>query len=196
MCDAIAFMAVSTLATIGSIGVNYATQSANAKTQMAFQKMVYDQNKTLTEASLVNEYAAINERQSEERAKASQEIGAIMQQARAARSTAYLSSLEQGVSGLSVDSLLNDYAQKEAQFITRTQEQERATLMQIQRERIGLGYDAVGRLISATPRPIQGPSGIAAAISGAAAATSFFAAEVPEAGSTVFDRMFNSPSSG
>lgn len=190
MCHPIVFMAIASVASVAGTAVGYTTAQANAKAQRQYQDFIYEQNKAVTTASLVNQYAAINERQIEEQKKASQEISEVMRQAQQARATAYTSSLEGGVSGLSVDALLNDYARRESEFILRTQEQERAVTMQLQREKLGLGYDAYSRIIGATPQPIQGPSALAAGLSIGGQVTGFLGAEAPAPDSTMFDRIF------
>jgi hypothetical protein len=195
MCGVAELIAVSAIASVAGTAVGYTTTQANVKAQRQYQEFIYEQNKAVTASSLVNQYSAINERQVEEQKRASQEISEVMRQAQQARATAYTSSLEGGVSGLSVDALLNDYARRESEFIMRTQEQERATMMQLQREKTGLGYDAYSRIISSTPQPIQGPSALAAGLSIAGTTAGFLTTQMPT-GPTVFDSLFPAPKAG
>jgi|DEB0MinimDraft_10_1074344.scaffolds.fasta_scaffold31497_2 hypothetical protein len=177
MCDPVIFAAVSTAAAIGGSVINYQTQSAQAEAQRRYQQQVFEQTKTLANANLVNQYAAITRRQVEEQTKASQEISEIVQQARSAKATAYASSIESGVAGLSVDALLDNYAMRESMFIQRTQAQERAVLDQLRNEAMGYSYQATGRIVGATPEPISGPSGLALAASITGATFDFFGTE-------------------
>jgi hypothetical protein len=192
MCDATALLAISAIASIAGTGVGYVTNQANVKAQREYQEFIYEQNKAITASSLVNQYAAINERQIEEQKKASQEISEIVRQARQAKATSYVSSLEAGVAGLSVDALLDDYTRKESEFITRTQEQQRAVMSQLQREKTGLGFDAYSRIIGATPQPLQGPSIFAAGLSMLGTAAGALGTEIPENSNTLFGKMFSS----
>ena len=170
MCAPEIFAVVGAISAITGAVVSYTMQSQQAAAERQYQEYIYNQTKTLTDANLITQFAAISERQVQEQKKAAQEISTIVQQARTARATAYASSIEGGVAGLSVDALLNDYARKESEFVLRTQAQEKAVVTQLQQEATGLSYQAAGRIAGVTPQPIAGPSalGLAASITGSA----------------------------
>lgn len=177
MCTPEIFAAVAAISSITGSVISFTTQSQAAAAQRQYQQQIYEQTKTLAEANLTQQFAAVTERQVEEQRKASQEISQIVQQARIARASAYASSLESGVSGLSVDALLDEYSRRESLFIQRTQEQERATLSQLQNEAFGLSYQATGAVVGRTPQPVSGPSALALAANVSSAAFNFFGDE-------------------
>lgn len=174
MCDPIIFAAVGAAASIGGAVVNYSAEQSQANAQRQYQSYIQKQTQELASANLINQFAAMNQRQVEEQRKASQEISEIAQQAREAKATAYASSIQSGVAGLSIDSLIDSYTARESKFIQRTQEQERNILNQLQREATGMSYQYTGQVVGATPAPISGPSGLALVARVGGAAFNFF----------------------
>lgn len=149
----------ATLATsIAAPVVSYFAQQSAANAQRQYQEQQYTANQQIAEQSLMSQYADISRRQQEERQKAAQEMQAISGQAQQARSTAQTSAIEAGVSGLSVDSLINDYTMKESQFLDNTQRQLRGTLFQLEQNKQGLRSQYQGQVLSMTPQPVASPS--------------------------------------
>lgn len=177
MCTPEIFAAVAAISSVTGAVVGFTTQSQAAAAQRQYQQQVYEQTRTLAIGNLTQQFASITERQVEEQRKAAQEISQIVQQARQARASAYASSLEAGVSGLSVDALLDEYSRRESLFIQRTQQQERAVLSQLSNEAMGLSYQATGAVVGKTPQPVSGPSPLALAANVAGAAFSYFGDE-------------------
>lgn len=192
MCTpALALGGIALGASVGGSLMQYQQASAYADAQSQYQKFIYDQNKEIVQQSLIQEYEATLVRQTEEQTKANQEIFEITRQAREAAARSYTQSVESGVAGLSVDSLLNDIVRRESEFVFRTQEQQRMVQLQLQREKQGLAARAQGQIISRTPEPISRPSALATGLNIVGATAGFFGSQAPTAGSTYFDAIFS-----
>jgi len=137
---------------------SYVAQSQAASAQAEYQQQMYAANQKIAEQSLLSQYSDISRRQQQEQEKASQEMRAISSQAEMARSTASVSAIESGVAGISVDSLINDYYRKEAQYIESTQRQLRGTMFQLERSKEGLRANYQGQVLSMLPQPVTQPS--------------------------------------
>jgi hypothetical protein len=160
-----AAMGASLLAGLATPIMGYITQSQMASSQSDYQNRMYSANQAIAEQSLASQYSDISRRQQEESKKASQEMQVIARQSAEARSAALVSSIEGGVSGLSVDSLMSDYYRKEADYLNVTQQQQRANLFQMEQAKMGARAEFQGRVLSATPQPVQKPSLLATGLS-------------------------------
>jgi hypothetical protein len=157
-------IAASVAASVAAPIASHVGQQQAAEAQAAYQQDMYDMNKQIADQALASQYAGIAQRQSEEQRKASQEMQAISSQAAQARAIASASAAESGVSGLSVDMLMNDYFRKEYGFMTSTQEQLRGTLFQLEQAKKGAASEYEGRVMSRTPQPVNYPSILATGI--------------------------------
>ena len=152
MSPAFAFM--SNLAVAGS-AINAiagpAMQYMGQQQARAYQEKLYDYNKQVAETNLASQYMMLSRRQAEEQRKFGEEMGIIAQRSAQARATALVSSVESGVSGLSVDSLMNNYYRQQSEFMSQTQQQQKAALFQteMQKEQARSGYQ--GQVLSAMP---------------------------------------------
>lgn len=160
-----AALGASLLSGLATPIMGYVTQSQMASSQSDYQNRMYSANQAIAEQSLASQYSDISRRQQEESKKASQEMQVIARQSAEARSAALVSSIEGGVSGLSVDSLMNDYYRKEADYLNVTQQQQRANLFQMEQAKMGARAEFQGRVLSATPQPVQKPSMLATGLS-------------------------------
>lgn len=109
MCNPIALVAVGT-------ALSTATQVANASAVNRSQRQNFALAKEAADANALRQYAAIQRRQIEEDAKASQSISNASREARAVASTARVAAGEVGVAGLSVDALQADFARSEGEY--------------------------------------------------------------------------------
>ena len=152
MSPAFAFM--SNLAVAGS-AINAiagpAMQYMGQQQARAYQEKLYDYNKQVAETNLASQYMMLSRRQAEEQRRFGEEMGIIAQRSAQARATALVSSVESGVSGLSVDSLMNNYYRQQSEFMSQTQQQQKAALFQteMQKEQARSGYQ--GQVLSAMP---------------------------------------------
>lgn len=166
-----AAIGTSIVAGIGTPIYSYFAQQSAANQQADYQNRMYAANQKIAEQSLLSQYADISLRQQQETEKAAQEMRIISAQAREARSTAAVSAMESGVSGLSIDSLMNDYYRKESEGLFMTQRQLKNTMFQFERTKEGLGAEYQSRVLGMTPRPVEYPSLVATGlrVGGAAA---------------------------
>jgi hypothetical protein len=118
MCDPLTITAI-TLG-VAQAGMSIQGQKQQAKTQEKMQKNASEaeQQRHLAQMSA----SRIRERQ--EMTSAAQAIQASTTKAREARATGRVSAAEAGVSGLSVDALLNDMTRKEAAYSFSVQQQQ------------------------------------------------------------------------
>ena len=103
--------------------------------------------------------------QRQEQVAAAQRLQESTKRAREARATARVSAGEAGVSGLSVDALINDMTRQEADFrFATTQQQQMAnTNRELQLRDAGLGFTNNMLRIN---RPIEQPNYLGAALGG------------------------------
>jgi hypothetical protein len=154
-----AFAFMSNLAIAGS-AINAiagpAMQYMGQQQAKAYQEQLYDYNKQVSEQNLSQQYMMLSRRQAEEQRKFGEEMGIIAQRSAQARATALVSSVESGVSGLSVDSLMNNYYRQQSEFMSQTQQQQKAALFQteMQKEQARSGYQ--GQVLSAMPTAAGG----------------------------------------
>jgi hypothetical protein len=162
MSPAFAFMsnlaiAGSAINSIASPVMQYMGQQQQAK----YQEQLYDYNKQVAETNLASQYAMLSRRQSEEQRKFGQEMGIIARRGAETRATALVSSVESGVSGLSVDSLMNNYYRQQSEYLTTTQQQAKASLFQSEMEKQQARSGYQGQVLSAMP---TAPGGSAVAL--------------------------------
>ena len=100
-------------------GAQYLGQRQQAKQQARYQAQAAQAERQRA----MQEQRSIRMRQAQEQTARNTEIQRVAQKAREARSTATVSAGESGVSGLSVDALLDRYTQMEAQQIAGLQQQ-------------------------------------------------------------------------
>ena len=172
MAPAMAFM--SNLAIAGSAVNAIATplmQYQGQQQARSYQEQLYSYNQQVAEQNLSQQYMMLSRRQAEEQRKFGEEMGIIAQRSAQARSTALVSSVESGVSGLSVDSLMDNYYRQQSQFLSQTQQQAKASLFQteMQKEQARTGYQ--GQVLSAMPTAAGGSPlalglGVAGGLSG------------------------------
>ena len=117
MCNPVA------LAIVGGLqaGVQYAGQQKQAKQQQRYQAQAAEAERQ----RFIQEQSAMRMRQAQEQEAMNTELGDIALKSREALSRAGVSAGEAGVSGASVDALLDDYTRQEADYrvaLTRQQE--------------------------------------------------------------------------
>lgn len=169
-----AAIGTSIIAGIGTPIYSYFAQQQAARSQADYQNRMYEANKQIAEQSLLSQYADISLRQQQETEKAAQEMRIISAQARQVRATAAASALESGVSGLSIDNIVNDYTRKESEALYSTQRQLRGTLFQFEQTKKALGSEYQGRVLGMTPRPVEYPDIVATGLKTAGAAAGLY----------------------
>ena len=114
----------------------------------------------------LNEVSSMRTQQRQEQVAAAQRIQASTKKAREARATARVSAAEAGVSGLSVNALIDDLTRQEAEyrFATTQQQQMTNTNRELQLRDAGLGFT---NNILRINRPIEQPDYLGSALSGA-----------------------------
>lgn len=135
-------------------------QMANAKAEVQRRASAAERQRYL------NEVSSMRVQQRQEQIAAAQRIQESTRKAREARATARVSAGEAGVSGLSVDALINDLTREEAsyRFATNKQTQMNDVNRTLQLRDAGLGFQ--NNLLRIN-RPIEQPDYLGAALSGA-----------------------------
>ena len=117
MCDPVSMAVVG----VASAGAQYAGQRQQAKQQRRYQAQAAEAERQ----RFIQEQSAMRMRQAQEQEAMNKELGVIALKSREALSRAGVSAGEAGVSGASVDALLDDYTRQEADYrvaLTRQQE--------------------------------------------------------------------------
>lgn len=117
MCDPVSMAVVG----VASAGAQYAGQRQQARQQRRYQAQAAEAERQ----RFIQEQSAMRMRQAQEQEAMNAELGDIALKSREALSRAGVSAGEAGVSGASVDALLDDYTRQEADYrvaLTRQQE--------------------------------------------------------------------------
>lgn len=175
---------ISVVLSIASAAVSYMQQqqaaeanARNQKAQMDAQDAAIKENAALANRAYMEKSKALQDRQSEMDAAAVAEEQDVSLQAAQARSTAVTAAGEAGVSGLSVNALLDDYTGQEARFRFQSRTNLEGQRSQTERELEGAQMEGQGRVQSMKPyqlQPVQYPSLLGAGLRiGAAAAQGY-----------------------
>jgi ABC-type uncharacterized transport system YnjBCD substrate-binding protein len=108
MCVAILSVAVSALSSVAGF--------MQQQQQYEAQQQQYENNRISANKAAVNKYASQQNRALQERAAASQEAQKLQTDAMSSRATAEVAAGESGVSGLSVDALIQDFYGQEGRY--------------------------------------------------------------------------------
>lgn len=143
MCDPVTIGV--TLAVVASAAGTIQQQQA-ASTENKYQELVYDQR----HAAALETFAALRQREFQEREKAAQDIRQVTAQARQAQGAAKLQALESGTGGGSVNTLLAQFERSQLMGVGAVQSNLSATSQQLHQEAV-----AAGRLQN--PQKVFGP---------------------------------------
>ena len=152
---------------VASAGAQYMGQRQQAKQQRRYQSQAAEAERQ----RFIQEQSAMRMRQAQEQEAMNAELGDIALKSREALSRAGVSAGEAGVSGASVDALLDDYTRQEADYrVALTRQQE------LQNINTGLaltdaGYRTMNNQIGIN-RPINRPSFLTAGLGAAQSALS------------------------
>jgi len=161
-----AALAISAATAVATPIMQYQQQNAVAEQQ----RKVYEYNEQIADNNLMQQYSAISRRQQEESKKFAQEMNIISRRGAEARSTALVSAVEGGVSGLSVDALMGNYYRQQAEYLQTTQDQMRANLFQLEQQKEQARYGYQGNVLSMLPSAPGGSlAGLGLGIAGGAA---------------------------
>ena len=158
MCEptsitAATMMKISLATTVASTAMSMMAQQQAARNQAASQKAASkrENERYLREAS------AMRLKEAQEDLVMTRDIQESQKKATAARSTAMVSAGESGVSGLSVDALMDDYTRQEADVRFSLAEQNRLTGINNQLQLTEAGFRNSNNLIKIN-KPIQQPN--------------------------------------
>jgi len=157
------------LAVLGGVqsGLQFAGQHRQAKQQAQFQQRAAEAER---QRSLM-EQRSIGMRRAQEEVAMKTEIGKIARQAEDARATATVAKGEKNIAGLSVDALLNDYYNQEAQHRALYQQQGEWKDVQAELALTDAGFRSQNRLID-IDRPVPRTSFLTGAMNVASSAIS------------------------
>lgn len=132
---------------LGSLALNSAGELLGASAQ----RKNADANKKAAISSQVNQINDVNLRQTQEQQAAAQEIEAAQRQTRTALSSARLTAGEAGVSGVSVDALLNDIGAEGSTFTQDVKLNAANTNAQLERQKLGIYAQTQDRINGVQP---------------------------------------------
>jgi hypothetical protein len=157
MCDPISIAAIT--ASVGSSIAGYAGQRQQAKQQAAFQA----QSAAAERQRALQEQSSIRMRQAQEQEATARELEQVSRKSQEALARARVSAGEAGVSGVSVQALMDDYTRQEAGYRAATlrQQELRGVGTQLGLEQAGLASQQ--RLIGIN-QPISKPSFLTAGL--------------------------------
>ena len=127
---------------------------AGAQAQADAQQDQYEANQKAARLAAANRYASQQTRIIQEEAAASQKKQNVALKAQAARSTARVAAGEAGVTGLSVDALMQDFAAQEGRYTSAVDQNYAMTENYLRGEMEATQDQAVAR-INAVPPPVE-----------------------------------------
>jgi hypothetical protein len=136
--------------------------------------MPRDEGSKLANESFKQQASAVQLRQNQEDAATTQAKTENAKKAAQARATARVAAGEAGVSGLSVDALMNEYSRQEAGQNSALDDNLKATKDQLTSDLGGIRANAMDRSLSLRRPGINGPSAGAAALGFAGTATDIY----------------------
>lgn len=146
-------------------GYQYYGEKQQAKSQARFQEAAAKEGQELAKESFQNQQTDIQNRAQEQSEADAQQVGQVKKEAAQARSQARVASGEAGVAGLSVDALLADFSNQEAESLGTIKRNTFFRKRQLQQEQLGLRAQGMNQLASTRFAPIRGPSSIGAGLS-------------------------------
>lgn len=159
MCNPAAFQ-------VAAAAMSAAQQQANFSAVSSANKKSFEANKALALDDATRTYAALQARQAQEHAKASQAIDEVARTTAQKRSTATVGALEGGVGGSSIGSMMDEFRQVELNYQT-TISRNRAMLdAQFGSELEATRAQAHGRILSGLPGVSQRPDLLGTLLSG------------------------------
>jgi hypothetical protein len=144
MCLPVVMAAATFAISAASAVIGFQQQNIAAKNQT----LQHHINKENARKAFEDKNNDLSERQSQEMEAAATQKFDVALDARKAQATARTAAGEAGVSGLSVDALLRDFAGREARHTDRVDQQTDWTITQLQQEKKGLGYQYKDRVAS------------------------------------------------
>ncbi|WP_067516908.1 virion core protein, T7 gp14 family [Endozoicomonas ascidiicola] len=142
MCDPVSIAVASMAMAGGSAIASHQAQSNQAKVQDA----LYEQNKVNSYASMRNQYLGIQNRQSQEMEAASQQVQQRTLQAMEDQATANVAAGEAGVSGFSVERVLQDMGASASRDISTIEQNRDWTMSQLTEEAKGIATQTQSRI--------------------------------------------------
>lgn len=159
-------------------------QSQQTKATEKYQQSMADardqqieENYALSVASANSQYRQLQDRQQQEADAAAQKVQEGNLQGAKARSTALVAAGEAGVSGLSVNNLINDFMAQEARYRNSVTTNLGYANQQVEAQKQGVYAEAQGRVNSVTPymkEPVAQPNYVGAALRVGGSATSAY----------------------
>lgn len=170
MCDPVSLGVASLALGATTAGASFMGQRQQAKAQSAYQRQasIAEQQRAL------QEQRAIRMRQGQEQEATNREINEMSKKAREAVSTAQVSAGEAGVSGLSVDALLQDYENQSLAYNMGLTRQQEMRDVQTGLALTDAGFRTVNRQIGIN-QPVRKPSFLEGGLGVASSGLSGFA---------------------
>lgn len=170
MCDPISLGVAGLALGATTAGASFMGQRQQAKAQSAYQRQasIAEQQRAL------QEQRAIRMRQGQEQEATNREINEMSKKAREAVSTAQVSAGEAGVSGLSVDALLQDYENQSLAYNMGLTRQQEMRDVQTGLALTDAGFRTVNRQIGIN-QPVRKPSFLEGGLGVASSGLSGFA---------------------
>ena len=161
MCFALAPLAAAGIsAGVGAAqaGLSYIGQNQAASAQEDYQRALHEQNSEIATQNFFNQSRLLNTRRIQERQRAFQEISQVQSDSVRSQSLLAVSAGEAGVSGASVNDLMRDFQQQEADFITDVRLNERFAEAQLSEDQLSIQSNTRSRIAQTIPRPVTRPN--------------------------------------
>jgi len=143
---------------------NYMGQSAYAKARQDLENQMSARNYELARKTAIENYRSLDDRELQMGARISEQIREITRQGQEAKARVGVAAARANVTGRSVDELLNQFEQRQLEYVNTAMQNKAYQRAQIEAEKRGAQVTLEGRLLQSAPDLIQQPSFFGAAL--------------------------------
>jgi hypothetical protein len=163
MCLGLPALLVGGLQIAGGMA-SYFAQSAYAKARQNLENQMAERNYDLARRTAIENYRSLDDRELQVGAKIAEQIREVTRQGQTLRGTASVAAASAGVTGRSVDEVLNQFEQRQLEYVNTAMQNKAFQRAQIESEKKGAQMTLEGRLLQSAPDLIQQPNFFASAL--------------------------------
>ena len=142
----------------------YGAQSAYAKARQQLENEMSARNYELARKTAIENYRSLDDRELQAGARISEQIREITRQGTEAKARVSVAAARANVTGRSVDELVNQFEQRQLEYVKTAMTNKQYQRAQIEAEKRGAQITLEGRLLQSAPDLVQQPNFFAAAL--------------------------------
>lgn len=142
----------------------YTAQSSYAKARQELENEMSARNYELARKTAIENYRSLDDRELQAGARIAEQIREITRQGAEAKARVGVAAARANVSGRSVDELMNQFEQRQLEYVKTAMTNKQFQRAQIEAEKRGAQVTLEGRLLQSAPDLVQQPNFFAAAL--------------------------------